>query len=141
MCLRDRALSRATRRDPPPVFPVSALRCKVRVPPRFRRGARAPQAEGLHTTMSSEFPVHPTTPGAERSPLPPAATTDRARREAPPVEAVIELDWRRWGAAGLRHKWLALLVTLIGPAGGFGVRRVLWATHAPLAPPWGQFPP
>src|SRR5437763_906172 len=140
MCLRDRALAHATRRDPPPVFPVSALRCKVRVPPRFRRGARAPQAEGLHTTMSSEFPVHPTTPDAGRSPLPPAATTDRARREAPPVEAVIELDWRRWGAAVLRHKWLVLLVTVIGTAGGFGVSRFLRPTYVAQATLWIDLP-
>jgi len=90
--------------------------------------------------MSSEFPVHPTTPDAGRSPLPTAATTDRARREAPPVEAVIELDWRRWGAAVLRHKWLVLLVTVIGTAGGFGVSRFLRPTYVAQATLWIDLP-
>src|SRR2546429_2854542 len=90
--------------------------------------------------MPGNSRVPPTPPGAGGSRWPPAATTDRARREAPPVEAVIELDWRRWGAAVLRHKWLVLLGTRVGTGGGFCGRPGFGAPAVAPTPPWVGLP-
>ncbi len=91
--------------------------------------------------MARDFPPDPTLPAAEpadRSSL--LRPPHRPHRDALPAEAVIELDWRRWSAAVLRHKWLVVVVTLVGTAGGLGVSRLLTPTYVVDSTLWIDLP-
>src|SRR5438093_360368 len=91
--------------------------------------------------MASDFRPDSTLPAAEpaeRSSL--LRPPHRPHRDALPAEAVIELDWRRWSAAVLRHKWLVVVVTLVGTAGGLGVSRLLTPTYVVDSTLWIDLP-
>jgi len=91
--------------------------------------------------MARDFPPDSTLPAAE----PPGRASlirpaDRSPRDRVSAEPVIQLEWRHWTGAVLRHKWLVVLVTLVGTAGGFAVSRLLNPTYVVESTLWIDLP-